>query len=84
MGWTKQQETAIIADDRGLIVSAAAGSGKTSVLVERLTRKIADRKNRVPVEKIIVVTFTKNAAAEIKHRLSASLDKAIAMTPDDD
>ena len=84
MAWTEQQEAAINAKDRGLIVSAAAGSGKTSVLVERLTKKIADKENKVPVEKIIVVTFTKNAAAEIKHRLSASLDKAIALTPDDE
>lgn len=83
MAWTKQQETAIEARGCGIIVSAAAGSGKTSVLVERLTSIIADRSDTVPVEKMIVVTFTKDAAAEIRQRLSASLEKAIADAPDD-
>lgn len=83
MAWTKQQETAIEARGSGIIVSAAAGSGKTSVLVERLTSIIADRSEPVPVEKMIVVTFTKDAAAEIRQRLSASLEKAIADAPED-
>ncbi|MGN0629954.1 MAG: UvrD-helicase domain-containing protein, partial [Ruminococcus sp.] len=83
MGWTPQQQTAIEARGSGYIVSAAAGSGKTSVLVERLTRIISDRENPVPVEKIVVVTFTTDAAAEMKQRLSASLEKAISRNPGD-
>ncbi len=83
MAWTEQQQTAIETRGTGLIVSAAAGSGKTSVLVERLTRIISDRENPVPVEKMIVVTFTVDAAAEIRHRLSLSLEKAIAEAPED-
>lgn len=83
MAWTTQQQTAIEARGSGYIVSAAAGSGKTSVLVERLTRIIADKENPIPVEKLIVVTFTVDAAAEMKQRLSASLEKAISENPQD-
>ena len=83
MAWTSQQKTAIEARGSGLIVSAAAGSGKTSVLVERLTQIISDQEHPVPVEKMIVVTFTKDAASEMKQRLSASLEKAIAASPED-
>lgn len=83
MAWTTQQQTAIDARGSGLIVSAAAGSGKTSVLVERLTKIISDRVHPVPVEKMIVVTFTNDAAAEIRQRLSSSLERAIAAAPED-
>lgn len=83
MAWTSQQQTAIEARGSGYIVSAAAGSGKTSVLVERLTRIISDKENPVPVEKLIVVTFTVDAASEMKQRLSASLERAIAENPQD-
>ena len=50
MGWTKEQETAIDARGCSLLVSAAAGSGKTSVLVERLVRILSDSENRVPAD----------------------------------
>lgn len=83
MSWTPQQQTAIDARGSGYIVSAAAGSGKTSVLVERLTNIIADKDNPIPVEKIIVVTFTVDAAAEMRQRLSASLEYTIARNPDE-
>lgn len=83
MSWTPQQQTAIDARGSGYIVSAAAGSGKTSVLVERLTNIIADKNNLIPVEKIIVVTFTVDAAAEMRQRLSASLEYTIARNPDE-
>ncbi|MDE6019386.1 MAG: helicase-exonuclease AddAB subunit AddA [Ruminococcus sp.] len=82
MAWTSQQQTAINARGSGYIVSAAAGSGKTSVLVERLTNIIADSNNPVPVEKMIVVTFTVDAAAEMRQRLSASLECAMAKDPE--
>lgn len=81
--WTEEQKTAIEAEGCSVIVSAAAGSGKTSVLVERLIRIIADRENQTPVEKMIVATFTKDAAAEMKQRLAASLSQLIEENPED-
>ena len=61
--WTKEQRQAINASGRSVNVSAAAGSGKTSVLVERLIRIIYDRENPDTVERMIVVTFTNDEAA---------------------
>lgn len=81
--WTKEQRQAINASGRSVIVSAAAGSGKTSVLVERLIRIISDRENPVPVERMIVVTFTNDAAAEMKQRLASALSSMIEINPDD-
>ena len=71
MAWTEQQSEAITTRDCGLIVSAAAGSGKTSVLVERLLRILEDEtpEHRVPADRMIVVTFTNDAAAEMRSRL---------------
>ena len=83
MGWTPQQENAIKAKGRSVIVSAAAGSGKTSVLIEKLIKIISDSENRVNVEDMIVVTFTNAAAAEMKQRLSTALIKKISENPDD-
>ncbi len=82
MGWTKEQTDAINARGRSVIVSAAAGSGKTSVLVERLIRQLSDRENRIPADRMIVVTFTKDAAAEMKQRLTAALAELIEKEPD--
>ena len=81
--WTAEQKAAIDARGCSLIVSAAAGSGKTSVLVERLMRIIKDSEHQTPVEKMIVVTFTKDAAAEMKQRLASSLSKLIEENPQD-
>ena len=75
MDWTEQQKEAITRRDSGLIVSAAAGSGKTSVLVERLLRILMDEspENKVPADHMIVVTFTNDAAAEMRFRLYQAL-----------
>lgn len=81
--WTPQQSDAINARGRSIIVSAAAGSGKTSVLIERLIRIISDSNNPVEVERMVVVTFTKAAAAEMKQRLSSALLSKIAENPSD-
>ena len=67
--WTDEQLAAINARDRGIIVSAAAGSGKTSVLVERLVRILSDTENKTPADRLAVVTFTNDAAAQMKQRL---------------
>ncbi len=79
--WTPEQSNAIYADGRSVIVSAAAGSGKTSVLIERLIRIIADTENKTEVEKMVIVTFTKAAAAEMKQRLSVALLEKMTQQP---
>ena len=72
MAWTSEQQLAI--ESRGnLIVSAAAGAGKTAVLTERLFRLIQEG---IPVESLLVLTFTRAAAAEMKDRIQGRLQKA--------
>ena len=78
MAWTTEQQNAISHRDSSLIVSAAAGSGKTSVLVERLIQLLSDPVQRIYADRMIVVTFTNDAAAEMKQRLQAALEKKIA------
>ena len=63
--WTKEQELVINLRDRNILVSAAAGSGKTAVLVERIIQIISDRSRRVDIDRLLVVTFTKAAASEM-------------------
>ena len=77
--FTKQQQQAIDVRKRSAIVSAAAGSGKTRTLVERLFRILADPNpdTRVEADKVIIVTFTKDAAAEMKTRLNQAFSDAI-------
>lgn len=81
MAWTKQQESAINARNTSIIVSAAAGSGKTSVLTERLVKLIADPASGVRADRMIVVTFTNDAAAEMKKRLDKRLRELINQNP---
>lgn len=83
MAWTKQQENAIKADGSSLIVSAAAGSGKTAVLTERLVRLLADSQSGVRADRIIVVTFTNDAAAELKNRLDSKFRELLSENPSD-
>lgn len=75
MGWTPEQSEAI--EDRGntLLVAAAAGSGKTAVLVERIVNLILS--DRVEVDRFLVMTFTRAAAAEMKERIAARLEAAL-------
>ena len=81
--WTSEQRQCIEARGGTLLVSAAAGSGKTSVLVERIVRRITDPADGTDVDRLLVVTFTKAAAAEMKQRLSAELSRLIAERPED-
>lgn len=83
MSWTNQQENAINARNLSVIVSAAAGSGKTAVLTERLIKLIADPETKVRADRIVVVTFTNDAAAELKKRLDRKLRDLINENPDD-
>lgn len=80
--WTKEQKKVIDERGRNILVSAAAGSGKTAVLVERIIQKITDKKNPVDIDRLLVVTFTHAAAAEMKERIGAALDKRMAEEPD--
>ena len=79
--WTKEQRQVIDLRDRNILVSAAAGSGKTAVLVERIISRITDEKNPVDVDKLLVVTYTEAAAAEMKERIAAAIEKKLEESP---
>lgn len=79
--WTPRQRQCIEARGGTVLVSAAAGSGKTSVLVERVIRRLTDDESPVDADRLLVVTFTKAAAAEMKQRLSAALSQKMANDP---
>lgn len=81
--WTSDQMKAIEGRKGTLLVSAAAGSGKTAVLVERVIRRICDSENPCGVENLLIVTFTNAAAAQMKEKISAAIGKKIALNPDD-
>jgi len=82
--WTEKQLDAIEARGISVMVSAAAGSGKTSVLVERLLRILSDGQNKVPADRIVVVTFTKDAAAQMKQRLCDAIAAQLEQEPDNE
>lgn len=79
--WTAQQKEAIQIRDCDLLVSAAAGSGKTAVLVERIITRII--KEEQEIDRLLVVTFTKAAAAEMSQRIGAAISKRLQETPND-
>ena len=64
MKWTKEQQDVIDFRNRDILVSAAAGSGKTAVLVARIIQRILDPQNPVDIDRLLVVTFTKHAFAQ--------------------
>ena len=70
---TPAQQDAIYADGGSLLVSAAAGSGKTAVLTRRVTRLLCDEKLQLDPARLVVVTFTRSATAEMKQRIRASI-----------
>jgi len=78
--FTKAQQSAIDAENVSLSVSAAAGSGKTAVLTERIIRKVIDK--GADVGRFLVVTFTKAAASELKDRLASKLEASAAEHPE--
>lgn len=79
--WTESQSNAINTHGGAIIVSAAAGSGKTAVLVNRVISMIVDENLNVDADKILVVTYTKAAAAELKERLHSLLSEKIKENP---
>ena len=72
--WTDQQQQVIDLRNRNLLVSAAAGSGKTAVLVERIIKKVLDPDHPVDIDHLLVVTFTKAAAAEMRERVAKAIE----------
>lgn len=81
--WTPDQQNAIEARGGTLLVSAAAGSGKTAVLVERVIQRLLDPVNGCDADRLLVVTFTKAAAAEMRERISAAISARRSAQPDD-
>ena len=83
MKWTTEQQKVIDLRDRDILVSAAAGSGKTAVLVERIIQRITDKKHPVDIDRLLVVTFTKAAAAEMRERIGAAIEAQCEQYPED-
>lgn len=79
--WTDDQWKAIYAKGQDILVAAAAGSGKTAVLVERIINKILSEEEPINVDELLVVTFTNASAAEMRHRIGEALEKAIVQNP---
>jgi len=80
--WTASQSRAINMRDGDLIISAAAGSGKTAVLCERVIRSLLDEKSPINISDMLIVTFTKASAEELKERIAKAIRAEIAKTPD--
>lgn len=83
MTFTREQQQVIDLRNRNLLVSAAAGSGKTAVLVERILAKITDKTNPVDIDRLLIVTFTKAAAAEMRERIGDAIEKKLNEHPGD-
>ena len=79
--WTENQKDAIRARGGTLLVSAAAGSGKTAVLVQRVIERMTDPEHPTDADRMLVVTFTKAAAAEMKNRISAEVSHLLNQDP---
>jgi ATP-dependent helicase/nuclease subunit A len=79
--WTDEQWKAIVAGGQDILVAAAAGSGKTAVLVERIIEKIVAKDEPVDVDRLLVVTFTNASAAEMKTRIGEAIEKALEKQP---
>ena len=79
--WTNEQLQAIETRRCNLLVAAAAGSGKTAVLVERIIRIITNEENPVDIDKLLVVTFTSAAASEMRERIATAISKSLEKSP---
>lgn len=79
--WTMEQENAIFTRNCNLLVAAGAGAGKTAVLVERIIKRITDEKEDIDIDKLLVVTFTNAAAAEMRERIGNAIAKELEINP---
>ena len=75
--WTEAQQKVIDTRHKNLLVSAAAGSGKTAVLVERIISMISEGEHPMDIDHLLVVTFTNAAAAQMRERIGKALDKKL-------
>ena len=75
--FSKEQKDVIWLRNRNILVSAAAGSGKTTVLVERIIQMITDENNPIDIDHLLVVTFTKAAAASMREKISDAIAKKL-------
>ena len=81
--WTDQQKQAINTCGKTLLVSAAAGSGKTATLTERIVTKLTAEKNPASISKMLIVTFTRLSAADLKRKISNAISEKLATNPTD-
>ena len=84
VSWTAEQQKVIDLRNRNILVSAAAGSGKTAVLVERIVKMITDKNHPVDIDHLLIVTFTNAAAAEMRERIGNAIEKALEEAPGDE
>ena len=82
--WTDSQLDAINTRDRTLLVSAAAGSGKTATLTERIISSVLDEENPINIEDMLIVTYTRAAVGELRERIAKAVKKAIKECPEDE
>lgn len=81
VNWTPEQRQVIQLRDRNILVSAAAGSGKTAVLVERILQMITDERRTVDIDRLLIMTFTRAAAGEMRIRLEQALSQKLEQDP---
>lgn len=82
--FTEAQQSVIDTRGKNILVSAAAGSGKTAVLVERIVQMITDSKNPVDIDRLLIVTFTSAAAAQMRERISAAVTRRLEAEPENE
>ena len=84
VNWTSKQQEVIDSRNRNLLVSAAAGSGKTAVLVERIIRMISEGDRPLDIDQLLVMTFTNAAGAEMRERIGAAVEQKLKERPEDE
>ena len=82
IAFTPEQEQVIQLHNRNILVSAAAGSGKTAVLVERIVRMVCDEAHPVDIDRLLIVTFTNAAASEMRERIASGIAAALREHPE--
>lgn len=80
--WTEEQERAIYTSGSDTLVAAAAGSGKTAVLVERIIQKVLNQEDPIDIDALLVATFTNASAQEMRNRVAAALERALQESPE--
>ena len=75
--WTEEQGRAIELSERRLLISAAAGSGKTAVLTERIVSRVLDETRPVDIDRLLIMTFTRAAAAEMRERIRRRMEDSL-------